>query len=179
MAFLDRDGVINRKMPEGDYVKSLEEFHFLPGVLPAIRMLKEVGFLVVVVTNQRCVSRGIITEEELGAIHKKMEEEVAMAGGAIDALYFCPHGSDHGCGCRKPEPGMIFKAINDFADNGVKIDMASSFIVGDSPKDIAAGRAAGLFTVKVAGRLEEADMVSNDLHTAVRALCTYNENVSL
>lgn len=176
MAFLDRDGVINRKMPEGDYVKSWEEFHFLPGVLTAIRMLKEIGFLVVVVTNQRCVSRGIITEEELAAIHSKMEREVVGAGGSIDAVYFCPHGSDHGCGCRKPEPGMILKAIGDFTEKGIKIDIASSFIVGDSEKDIMAGRAAGLFTVKVAGRIKDTDMVSESLETAVKAISVHCQN---
>lgn len=76
MVFLDRDGVINRKMPEGDYVKDWGEFSFLPGVLKAIKMLKGNGFLIAVITNQRCVAKGIITEEELKEIHERMVNEI-------------------------------------------------------------------------------------------------------
>lgn len=98
--FLDRDGVINRKAAEGDYIKSWSEFEILPGVVSSIKRLNEEGFLVIVISNQRCVARGIITEDELNEIHENMKEELAKKGAIIDDIYYCPHDIKDRCDCR-------------------------------------------------------------------------------
>lgn len=170
MVFLDRDGVINRKMPEGDYVKDWGEFSFLPGVLKAIKMLKGNGFLIAVITNQRCVAKGIITEEELKEIHERMVNEIRRYGGDIDAVYFCPHDVSDGCGCRKPEPGMILRAIKDFRDCNMEVDLERSYVVGDSEKDILSAKALGIKSIKVGEYLPEADMNKRDLLEAVETI---------
>jgi len=109
--FLDRDGVINRKAPEGDYIKSWSEFEILPCVDSAIKRLNEESFLVIVISNQRCIARGIITEDELNEIHEKMKEELAKKGAIIDDIYYCPHDIKDRCSCRKPQPGLLLKAV--------------------------------------------------------------------
>ena len=140
--FLDRDGVINQKPREGDYVKSWEEFEFLPGVSKAIARLKRRGFRVIVVTNQRGISLGKLLEEELRAIHARMRAELEEGGATLDAIYSCPHGRNS-CQCRKPEVGMFLEARRDFPD----IDFSRSFVVGDSAADMEA--AARLGSTKV------------------------------
>src|SRR5580704_10564173 len=94
-AFLDRDGVINRKAPEGQYVTRWEEVEFLPGVADAIALLNEGGFRVIVVSNQRCVAKGLVTSDEVEALHQRICRELANQGAVIDAVYFCPHESGH------------------------------------------------------------------------------------
>jgi D-glycero-D-manno-heptose 1,7-bisphosphate phosphatase len=149
VVFLDRDGVINKKMPENNYVKNPEEFVFLPGSFQALKLLKEKDFLVVVVTNQRCIAKGIIDENQLNNIHKQMNEKIQLNAGRIDAIYICPHDiSDH-CICRKPNAGLFLKAIEDFDHRGIEIDIGRSFMIGDSEKDIVAGKAAGLQAILV------------------------------
>lgn len=136
--FLDRDGVINRKAPEGDYVKSWQEFEFLPGVFDALRLLKGHGFRLIVVTNQRGISRGMFSEQDLASIHSRMLEELEKAGGGLDAIYHCPHGSNS-CDCRKPSTGLFLRAQKDFPD----IEFADSFMVGDSISDMRVGQRLG------------------------------------
>ncbi|RLB04107.1 MAG: D-glycero-beta-D-manno-heptose-1,7-bisphosphate 7-phosphatase [Deltaproteobacteria bacterium] len=142
--FLDRDGVINEKPPEGDYVKSWEEFEFLPGVAEALRELKDRGFLVFVVTNQRGIARGLMTVEDLELIHKKMREELGKAGAAIDGIYYCPHDVKEHCICRKPKPGLLFRAAKEH-----DVDLQKSWMIGDSEADILAGKNAGCFTILI------------------------------
>ncbi len=145
--FLDRDGVINRKRPEGDYVKRWEEFEFLPGVLEAIPKLNEVARRVIVVTNQRGVARGRMTEEALQEIHRKMLEAITAAGGRIDAVYHCPH-EEGTCECRKPRIGLFLQAKRDFPD----IDFREAVVVGDSPTDLEAAQRLGCGGVLVVER---------------------------
>jgi len=140
--FLDRDGVIN---VEKGYLHRIEDFEFLPGVPQALRLLKEAGFLLVVVTNQSGVARGYYSLEAVHELHRHLQSELAVAGVAIDGFYICPHHPEHGsadsageCDCRKPLPGMIGRAISDF-----RIDPARSYLVGDKLSDTEAGRAAG------------------------------------
>lgn len=140
--FLDRDGVINI---EKSYLHRIEDFEFLPGVPQALRLLKEAGFLLVVVTNQSGVARGYYSLEAVHELHRHLQNELAVAGTAIDGFYICPHHPEHGppdsageCNCRKPLPGMIEQAIADF-----RIDPARSYLVGDKLSDIEAGRAVG------------------------------------
>src|SRR5712692_8148099 len=109
-AFLDRDGVINQKATEGQYVTRWEDFHVLPGAVEAIAQLNRAGLSVIVVTNQRCVAKGLITEAELQKLHQQMLEYFAKACATIDAIYYCPHGLEPPCLCRKPAPGMLLEA---------------------------------------------------------------------
>jgi D-glycero-D-manno-heptose 1,7-bisphosphate phosphatase len=104
--FLDRDGVINRKAPEGRYVTRWEDFHVLPGVVEGIKLLNRTGFCVIVVTNQRCVAKGLMTLSDLENIHQRMCDLLARAGATVDAIYYCPHALEPSCSCRKPAPGM-------------------------------------------------------------------------
>jgi D-glycero-D-manno-heptose 1,7-bisphosphate phosphatase len=141
-AFLDRDGVINRDRP--DYVKSWDEFEFLPGVLEAFRVLASQPLTIVVVSNQSCIGRGLVSRETVDGIHARMTEAVRKSGGRIDAVYYCPHRPDEDCPCRKPRPGLILKAARE-----LDIDLAASWLIGDDPKDLEAARAAGVRPVLV------------------------------
>jgi len=166
--FLDRDGVINRPAA-GGYVRSWEEFEFLPGVLAALRELHEAGWICVVVTNQSCVAKGICSREALDAIHAKMIRAVEAGGGWIERVYYCPHGPEDECECRKPKPGLILRAASELG-----IDLKSSFVVGDSPRDIEAGARAGCRTILISadGKSERggADSAARDLRMAVETI---------
>ena len=143
-AFLDRDGVIIRKLPEGQYLTRLEEMQFLPGAADAIGLLNRSGFRVIVVSNQRCVAKGLITEGELLLIHQRMCNELAGAGAKIDGIYYCPHEKIPPCNCRKPAPGMLLRAADEH-----HIDLTRSWMIGDSESDMEAGRNAGCKTALV------------------------------
>jgi len=146
---LDRDGVINRN--RSDYVKSWEEFEFLPRALEALRILAEHEIKVVVVTNQSAVGRGIISPEELERINARMNEEVDAHGGRIDAILCCPHSPDDGCLCRKPQPGLLREAMQ-----RLQLDPSLCYAVGDSLSDLMAARAAGLpFVMVLTGKGRE------------------------
>jgi len=143
-AFLDRDGVINRKAPGDGYITRWEEIDFLPGVAQAIALLNRTGFSVIVVTNQRCVAKGLVTIRELDWIHRRMCEVLADAGGTIDAVYYCPHELEPPCPCRKPRPGLLLDAAREHG-----IALTESWMIGDSDADIEAGRKAGCRTALV------------------------------
>jgi D-glycero-D-manno-heptose 1,7-bisphosphate phosphatase len=173
--FLDRDGVINEKMPEGKYVLSGRDFHFLSDVLDALRVLKNEGFLVIVITNQRCIGKKLITETALNRIHQHMIHTIRNHGGDIDAIYLCPHEISESCSCRKPQPGMILHAMHDFICKGIKIAMKDSYMVGDADSDILAGRAAGLKTIKIGTASTNADFTTESLYEAVRIITSNGE----
>lgn len=143
-AFLDRDGVINRKAREGDYITRWDDVEILPGVAEAIANLNRADFQVIVATNQRCVAKGLITISELEALHWKIRRVLQDAGALIDAVYCCPHDNEPRCRCRKPAPGMLLDAARDH-----EIDLNTSWMIGDSQADIVAGRAAGCKTALV------------------------------
>jgi D-glycero-D-manno-heptose 1,7-bisphosphate phosphatase len=142
--FLDRDGVINKKAPKADYIKSWNEFEFLPGVLQGIQLLKENDYHIFIISNQAGIAREIMTEENLAKIHKNMISEIEKNGGKIDGIYYCPHGWNENCDCRKPKPGMFFKASREH-----HIDLSKSFFIGDDERDKTAGEAAGIKTILV------------------------------
>ena len=135
--FLDRDGLINRKL-ENNYVKSWDEFQFLPGVIEAIKAINEKGYLVIVVTNQRGIAKGLMTEKDLENIHRRMIEELKKHGARIDDIFYCPHDISDNCNCRKPKSGMLLQAQKKW-----DIDLAPSYIIGDSNSDIEAGQQVG------------------------------------
>jgi len=143
--FLDRDGVINEKAPEGEYITSWEAFSFLPGVVEAIAAIHQAGFLAVVVTNQRCVAKRLMTIAELESMHERMSSFLAARGAGIDAVYYCPHELQSACRCRKPAIGMFLDAARDRA-----VDLDASWMIGDSEFDMEAGRNAGCKTALVA-----------------------------
>ncbi len=134
--FLDRDGIINKERK--DYVKSIEEFQILDGVPESIKMLKEKGFLVIVITNQSAINRGLITIETLNEIHNYLQNFLKENNTSIDDFYFCPHRPDENCKCRKPNPGMLIKAAQEH-----NIDMNQSFMIGNSLTDIQAAQKSG------------------------------------
>jgi len=143
--FLDRDGIINRKRPEGDYVKAWEEFELLPGVPEALRLLARAGCRVVVVTNQRGVALGRISAQALEEIHRRMREALAQAGGRLDAVYSCPH--DHGsCDCRKPGIGLFRRAEQELAG----VELSTAIVIGDSVKDMEAAARLGCRAILIA-----------------------------
>jgi len=144
--FLDRDGVLNRKLPEGRYVTSTAEFHPLPGVPQAIARLNRAGLRVLVVSNQRGIALGLYTADEVNKIHAAFQSELAAHGARIDAFYFCPHDKT-GCDCRKPLAGLFHQARAEFPD----IAAESSAMIGDSWSDIEFGRRLGMFTVFIDG----------------------------
>lgn len=144
--FLDRDGVINRRRL--DHVKSWAEFEFLPEALEGLREINRMRAPVVMVTNQSAVGRGLLSEADLGVIHKRMLSEISAAGGRIDAIYTCLHAPSDGCDCRKPAPGLLYRAT---AELGLRIE--SSVMIGDSVSDVQAARAAGCTPVLLADDL--------------------------
>ena len=144
--FLDRDGVINKHI--GFLCKS-DDFELIPSVPEAIKMINMSGYLAIIVTNQPVIARGECTFEELQRIHDKMETELGKEGAFLDGIYICPHHKDKGfegerpeykfdCDCRKPKPGLLLQAAKDF-----NIDLAQSYMIGDSENDVAAGKNAG------------------------------------
>lgn len=150
--FLDRDGVINRKPREGDYITRWEHLHFLPGVAEGIALLNRAGFCVIVITNQRCVEKGLVTRSELESLHRQMTESLACAGAALLAVYYCPHELEPVCRCRKPAPGMLLDAARDHG-----IELAESWMVGDSAIDIQAANNAGCKAVRLVSENAAAD----------------------
>lgn len=158
--FLDRDGVLNHEKKE-DYILNWSEFRFYEGVLEALKQLNEVFGVIVLVTNQRGIGKGLMTLEDLANIHSNMMEQIKAAGGRIDKLYFCAD-LDHNSPCRKPNPGMAELAKQDFP----QIEMSRSLIVGNKLSDMKFGRNAGMHTVYVATTNPE--VTEEDPHVDLR-----------
>jgi histidinol-phosphate phosphatase family protein len=158
--FLDRDGTLNVKAPEGEYVTAWDEFTFLPGAREAVRLLTERGVRLIVVTNQRGIALGRMTEDDLTDIHRRMLDGLTAAGGEIARIYHCPHEADM-CDCRKPEIGMFLQAQRDFPD----IRFKHSAVIGDSSSDILAARRIGAKAVFLGdpGALGEPDDVRDEV----------------
>ncbi len=136
VVFLDRDGVINQD--SSDYIKSWEEFIFLPNSLEALNILTRKGYTLIVITNQSIIHRKWVSQEVLEGMHRRMQATVASHGGRITDVFFCPHTPEQSCSCRKPKPGLIQQACEKYA-----IDLSDAVMVGDSAKDILCGKAAG------------------------------------
>ena len=140
--FLDRDGVIN--INRDDYVKSIDEFIFLPNAINAIKKLNNLGFKIIIITNQSLINRGIISENELKEIHLHMLNKLKKHDCKIEKIYFCPHRPDENCSCRKPNTGLIKKAISEHF-----IDISKSWLIGDSNSDIELANNTGLKSIKI------------------------------
>lgn len=140
--FLDRDGVINLK--RDDYVKSVEEFVILKDVSDAIKLLNENNYLVIIITNQSAINRGLLTDQELFNIHKFMKSELAKDGAHVDAIYHCPHRPDENCSCRKPGTELVEMAVMEHS-----VSTKSSWFIGDSEIDILSAKKMGLQGIKI------------------------------
>lgn len=182
--FLDRDGVINEKASEGDYVKSWQEFVLLPAVPGAIRLLNRSHFKVIVVTNQRGIGRGIMKEQGLQDIHQRLLTELERLGARIDAIYYCPHREGE-CHCRKPDLGLFHQAQRDFPG----IVLKESFVIGDSWRDMEAGMKLGCRNIliehgqgtmarQLQGRKLAVDGVARSLREAVKRFVVPEERSS-
>ena len=145
--FLDRDGVINI---DYGYVHKIENFIFIKGVFKALRILQELDYLLIIVTNQAGIAKSIFCESDLNLLHEHMNNELKKEKIYLDGIYYCPHHIEGNnpfysikCNCRKPQPGMILNAINDF-----NIDLGNSILIGDKFSDILAGKNAKIpFTI--------------------------------
>ena len=160
--FLDRDGIINVNPADGEYVTRLADFIFHNNIFSALRAIVERGFKLFVITNQRCIARGMLKENVLRSIHKKMRERMEAEGLAVERIYVCPH-DEGACECRKPRPGLIYEACMDY-----DIDLNRSYLLGNREKDIQAGIVAGVATNilyspsgKYVGKLSPDFIISN------------------
>ncbi len=135
LIILDRDGVINEDSP--DFVKSPEEWHAIPGSLEAIALMNHANISVAIASNQSGIARGLFSEITLDAIHQKMAHELMAHQGYIDRIFYCPHGPNDHCECRKPKPGLLLQAMQYF-----NIAPEDTYFVGDSQRDIDAAIAA-------------------------------------
>lgn len=143
IVFLDRDGTIDVELP--DYVKTWEEFEFLPSVLEAFKLWRAEGFRCFVVSNQSCVERGIVTAEKVRDIMDRMCREIEAAGGKIEKAYFCPHAPEVStCECRKPAPGMCQQAAREF-----RFNLADAYSIGDMERDVELGKSLRQPTILV------------------------------
>ncbi len=158
--FLDRDGVINEKAPEGQYVRSPQELYLLAGAPEAVARLNGAGLRTIVVSNQRGIAKGLYTAADVEAIHSALQKKLGRSGARLDAFFYCPHEKGE-CQCRKPLPGMFEQALNAFP----QIKAAESVMVGDSLVDVQFGRGLGMPTILIEG---DAKRHRPDLAEAVR-----------
>jgi len=148
--FLDRDGVINAAPPMGEYIQSWDEFRLLPEAVSWIQLFKAAGYLAIVITNQRGIALGRMTEAELAALHERMRAELAAEGAILDDIFYCPH-AEGACNCRKPLPGMVIEAQHKW-----DIDLAASLFIGDGERDRLLAERCGIPFVMVRdGRVVE------------------------
>jgi D-glycero-D-manno-heptose 1,7-bisphosphate phosphatase len=169
---LDRDGVINRRIPRG-YVTSWEQFEFLPRTLNALRLLKDEGYTVLVISNQACVGKGLLTSHQLDSITKRFLIEVALSGGSISQVYYCTHVAGDHCDCRKPRPGLLHRARieHNFLPE-------ETFFIGDTRDDVLAALEAGCRPILIANELslqafsiaEEKPLLAASLYEAVEMI---------
>lgn len=165
--FLDRDGTI---VEEVNYLTDTSELALLPGSVEGIRLLQE-RFLIIVVTNQSPIGRGWLSKEKLLRIHQTLHEMLEQRGALLDVILTCPHHPDDGCPCRKPAPGMLYRARDE-----LNVDLDRSFLVGDKGSDILAGQRAGVQATIVVPSYQTASSLGNtvpdhttsDLHDAAR-----------
>jgi len=168
--FLDRDGTINREI---GYLSEPEKFELLPNALDGMKKMQDLGYRLVIVTNQGGIGLGYFTKEDFYRVNKKMLTEVSKAGITLDKIYFCPHSKAENCPCRKPEIGLILRAKQE-----LNLDLSHSFFIGDSEIDIQTGIRAGMKTVFIASELVpdaasleiKPDFVTSDLLSAAEVI---------
>jgi D-glycero-D-manno-heptose 1,7-bisphosphate phosphatase len=153
--FVDRDGVINRMLP--DHVKSWQEFEVLPGALEALARLTAAGLDIVVLTNQSAIGRGLVSRQTVDEIHRRLIELVRRRGGDIRAFLICPHAPADHCDCRKPAPGLLFRARDELG-----IDLSMAVMIGDQLSDVDAALAAGCRAIQIRPDIGAGETASRD-----------------
>ena len=156
--FLDRDGVINKE--RSDYIKSISELEIFPNVAKNIELLKNAGFLVVVITNQSAINRGLITHKTVDQIHDSIQNYLKTNGTSVDGFFYCPHNPNENCNCRKPKPGLLHQAILE-----LNIDPKSSWMIGDNNSDIDAATSIGCKAIKLSKNFSLGKAVSKILNS--------------
>lgn len=180
VVFLDRDGTV---IEEKDFIKSPEEIEFIPGSIEGIRTLRKLGYKIIVISNQSGIGRGILTENMVKEVNDSFIQQLRERGAPIVALYFCPHHPDDDCDCRKPNTGMIHRAVVEH-----KLDLEKAVIIGDKLSDIELGKRVGAKSIlvltgygrKEREKLEDAtvkpDFIADDLLGAVNWLKNLTDN---
>lgn len=155
---LDRDGVLNRKAPKAQYITSWADWEWLKGSKEALINLKKAGYQIILVSNQAGIAREFMTHNDLADIHAHMIGELTEHGGGIDKIYYCPHGWNENCECRKPKPGMLFQAQREY-----HLDLSKTWFIGDDERDEIAGKAAGMKTALINGDNGLLDFVNSQI----------------
>ena len=160
--FLDRDGTLNVRPPKACYIERPEDFVWLPGAKDAVKRLNNAGYRVILVSNQPGIARKKLSVETLEAIHAKMRQDLSEIGAKIDDIYYCPHGWDENCDCRKPKPGMLYQAQKDYS-----LNLTKCYMIGDDERDIEAGQSAGCKCIQVTDAYSLSNAVDDILTGAV------------
>ncbi len=156
--FLDRDGTLNVRPPKAEYIRSPKDFVWLPGAKEAVKKLKDAGYFIIMISNQAGIARGVMTEQDFWDVQEKMQSGLKEIGAQIDAVYFCPHGWDSPCECRKPKPGMLYQAQRDYS-----IDLTKCILIGDDERDIQTAHNADMEGILVSDEYPFAKAVDDYL----------------
>jgi D-glycero-D-manno-heptose 1,7-bisphosphate phosphatase len=168
-AFLDRDGTLNVRPAEHEYITSARDFEWLPGATAGLARLAQAGYVLAVVSNQRGVARGLVTVSVLEDVEERIQRDLAALDCAITAFRYCFHDLDAGCDCRKPKPGLITRLADE-----LELDLCRSWMIGDSDTDILAGSSAGCRTALVGaeGGATRPDAVAASLEQVSELVCS-------
>ncbi len=153
--FLDRDGTTNVRPPKAEYIRKPEDFVWLDGAKEAIKALNDAGYFIIMISNQAGIARGVMTTDDFEAVQKKMTDDLAQIGAHIDAVYYCPHGWDEECECRKPKPGMLYQAQKDYS-----INLTECVMIGDDERDVITAQNADMRGILVTESYTLADAVA-------------------
>lgn len=160
---MDRDGVINERPPKAEYVRRPEDFVWLDGAKEAIKKLNDAGYVVIEISNQAGIARGVMSEKDFEDVQSKMSNDLLDIGAKIDAVYYCPHGWDDHCECRKPKPGMLFQAQKDYS-----INLTECVLIGDDERDIITAHNANMKGILVTDGYSLNDAVNDVLNGIVK-----------
>lgn len=155
--FFDRDGVINEKAPDHDYIKNWDKFKLIPGIIDVMKYVQSQGYMIIIITNQRGIARGLMTIEDLLVIHENLKQELDNHEIFITDIFFCPHDIQDNCDCRKPRSGMILEALKKY-----EIDVAKSVLIGDSMADIIAANNLDITSILYLNSSLRVNMEEND-----------------
>lgn len=161
--FLDRDGVINERPPKAEYVCKPDDFRWLPYAKEAVKKLNDAGYKVIEISNQAGIARGAMTHSDFENVQKKMSSDLNRIGAKIDAVYYCPHGWDDNCNCRKPKPGMLYQAQKEYS-----IDLTKCVLIGDDERDIITAHNANMKGILVTDTYTLMDAVNDVLNGTVK-----------
>jgi D-glycero-D-manno-heptose 1,7-bisphosphate phosphatase len=173
--FLDRDGIINVKAKKHEYIYTWEKFNFIDDIVDSLRILKKADFKLIIISNQRGISRGIMNKDDVDSLHKIMNNYLDSNFASIDGIYYCPHDKNE-CYCRKPNIGLFLLAEKDFY-----VQKELSFMIGDELTDIEAGNKYGVSTILIGKKSEAAKYVAKDIKDATKYILSrtdfkYNDN---